>query len=364
MEVRFVNLRTQYQSIKQEIDLAVQSVFESGQFVGGRFVREFESQFAALLEVTHCVGVGNGTDAILIALKSLGVSSGDEVITPAFGWISASEMITLAGGKPVFADVLPDTYTLDPALVEACITPRTKGIVVIHLYGQAAHAHRLKEICERHNLFLIEDCAQAHLTKEHGVTVGNIGDAGTFSFYPTKNLGAYGDAGCIITRHRHLEQHMRNYANHGGLHVHNEEGINSRLDPLQAAILKIKSAHLAQWTQERLAHSAHYDQGLAGVAQIDRPVIRQNTTHTFHQYVIRTQRRDPLKAYLADHQIQTMVHYPKALPNLPAYQYMGHTHDDFPVASRVQDEVLSLPVYPELTSAQIDFVVDKIKGFF
>ena len=364
MKVPFVDLKLQYRSIKTDIDRAAESVFECGRFIGGEFVHQFESTFASLLKVNHCIGVGNGTDAILIALKSIGIAPGDEVITPAFGWISSSEMITLAGGKPVFADILPETYTIDPSDIEARITPRTKGVVLIHLYGQAAHAHQIKRICEKNNLFLIEDCAQAHLTEENGISVGRIGDAGTFSFYPTKNLGAYGDAGCIITRRDDLEKKMRLYANHGGLHQHITEGINSRLDPLQASMLMAKCSYLPRWTDQRIAHAKLYTSLLAGVQQITLPKVRPYTTHTFHQFVIRVRRRDDLKNFLAENGIETVVHYPAALHNLMAYEYLKYGSDDFPVASQCQNEVLSLPVYPELSSDQIAYVCDAIKTFF
>ncbi len=346
------------------MDQAVHSVLESGQFIGGPFVQQFESTFASLHGVKYCVGVGNGTDAIFIALKALGVSTGDEVITPAFGWISSAETITLAGGKPVFADILPETFTVNPERIEEKITGRTRGVILIHLYGQAAHAQELKRICEQRGLFLVEDCAQAHLTAEFGVSVGNIGDAGAFSFYPTKNLGAYGDAGCILTNDDKLEKRARLYANHGGLSDHAIEGVNSRLDTLQAALLAIKCRHLSRWTEQRIAHAGLYNELLREVDQIVLPITRQDTRHTFHQYVIRTPRRDELKNYLAMQGIQTMIHYPKALPNLPAYRYLNHAQADFPQASRCQEEVLSLPVHPELSHIHITYVCEKIKQFY
>lgn len=364
MEVPFVDLKAQYRSIKSEIDQAVEAVFESGQFVGGKFVNQFESSFASLLGVKHCIGVANGTDAIFIALKALGVSSGDEIITPAFGWISSAETITLAAGKPVFADILPETYNLNPESLEAQISGRTKGIILIHLYGQAAHAHQVKQICEKHGLFLIEDAAQAHLSEEFGVPVGQIGDAGTFSFYPTKNLGAYGDAGCIITNNEQLEKWMRLYANHGGLQQHEVEGVNSRLDPLQAAMLTVKCRYLPRWTEQRIVHAKLYRELLGEVGQITLPAVRQNTKHTFHQYVARVAQRDELRNFLSNQGIQTLIHYPTALPNLPAFRYLNHSNEDFPVASQCQEEVLSLPIHPELSQDQIAYVCEKIKKFY
>ena len=364
MEVSYVDLKAQYHGIKTEIDLAVQSVFENGQFIGGVFVNQFESSFAALLGIDYCVGVGNGTDALFIALKSLGVTPGDEVITPAFAWISSAETITLAGGKPAFCDISASDFTINAEQIESKITTRTKGVILVHLYGQAAQAHKIKQICERHGLFLIEDCAQAHLTEEFGVPVGKIGDVGTFSFYPTKNLGAYGDAGCIVTPNEAVEKKMRLYANHGGLKEHIMEGVNSRLDPLQAAVLTVKCKYLLRWTAKRIAHAKSYDDQLKALDPLTLPQVRPETKHTFHQYVVRASRRNELKKFLTDNGIQTMIHYPSALHNLPAYRYLDHRKEDFTVANQYQEEVLSLPVHPDLSEDQIAYVCEKIKLFY
>jgi dTDP-4-amino-4,6-dideoxygalactose transaminase len=363
MNVPFTNLKIQYNSIKADIDQAIQSVFESGQFIGGTIVEKFEKDFGDFHKADNCVAVGNGTDAILIALKALGLQSGDEVIVPAFGQISASEMVTMAGGKPIFCDVLP-SGTIDFNSIELSITSRTKGVIAVHLYGQAAHVHEMRKICERHALFLIEDCAQAHLTSEWDIPVGTIGEAGTFSFYPTKNLGAYGDGGCILTQDNALTERMRLFANHGGPHRHLLEGINSRLDPLQAAMLSVKCFHLQRWTEKRIEHAAHYFEMLKYVNEIVLPEVRMNTTHTFHQFVIRSTHRDQLKEFLSDNGIQTMIHYPVALHNLPAYKHLGLKPGDFPEATRCQEQVLSLPVYPELLPEQISYVCENIITFF
>jgi dTDP-4-amino-4,6-dideoxygalactose transaminase len=362
MEVPFIDLKRQYQSLKNQIDAAVHSVLESGQFIGGKSVGDFEVAFATSLGIPHCIGVANGTDALLVALKGLGVSRGDEVITQAFGWISASEMITLAGGIPIFSDVRADSCALNPALIEEKITPRTKGVVLMHLYGQAGHAQAVKQICDRHRIFLLEDCAQAHLTESSGVKVGTVGHAAAFSFYPTKNLGAYGDAGCVVTHDARLAAEMRLYANHGGLGEHRMEGINSRLDPLQAIVLSQKLPHLPSWTARRKDLAKDYQQRLAQVPEILLPAAHDG--HTFHQYVIRSTRRDELKAFLQDRHIQTMIHYPAALPDLPAYRHGKHVPGDFPVATGMARDVLSLPVYPELEDEQLVYVCDSIKLFY
>ncbi len=363
MEVPFVNLKVQYRTIKPEIDRAVEAVFESGQFVGGTFVQQFESSFASLLGVNHCIGVGNGTDAIFIALKSLGIALGDEIITPAFSWISSAETITLAGGKPVFADIGPD-FTINPELLEARITGRTKGVILVHLYGHAGPAHQIKQLCKKHDLFLIEDCAQAHLSEEFGIPTGKIGDAGAFSFYPTKNLGAYGDAGCIVTNDEPLEKRARLFANHGGLQQHVFEGMNSRLDPLQAAMLSVKCRYLKRWTERRIINAKLYSELLGPVEQITLPAVRKDTKHTFHQFVVRVPKRNELRDFLSLQGIQTMIHYPTALPNLPAFRHLNHSKEDFPVASQCQEEVLSLPIHPELSHDQIAYVCEKIDAFY
>lgn len=366
MNVPFVDLKAQYLTIKDEIDRSIQDVLNESSFVGGKRVAAFETALSQLYGSRNSIGVGNGTDAIFIALKMLGIGPGDEVITSAISWISTSETITLAGAKPVFADIHPDYFTLDPDAVVSKITPRTRAIIPVHLYGQAAHVGTIAELCKQHQLRLIEDCAQAHLTEENGGKVGLFGDAATLSFYPGKNLGAYGDAGAIITNNDDLAVKMRMFANHGALkkHEHEMEGLNSRLDALQASILAVKIRYLEQWTNLRIAHAAQYTNLLQGIGDIQIPLVRNGTKHTFHLYVIRTKKRDALKKYLGEKGIQVSVHYPTALPNLPAYAYLGHTPADFPVASRYQDEILSLPMYPELSEESIVYVCDAIKQFF
>lgn len=366
MNVPFVDLKAQYLSIKQEIDKAIATVLDETSFIGGPAIKDFERKFEKLYGVKHCIGVANGTDAIYITLKMLGIGRGDEVITTATSWISTSETITQAGAKPVFVDIDPDTFTIDPSLIEAKITPKTKAIIPVHLYGQSAHISEIRKICLRHALHLIEDCAQSHFSVEQGQLAGTFGIASTFSFYPGKNLGAYGDAGAVLTNDTELAGKVRMYANHGALkkHQHEMEGINSRLDSLQAAILSVKANHILNWTDSRVANAGIYNEYLKDVKEIITPYVRKDTRHTFHLYVIRTEKRDELKTHLESNGIQTAIHYPRALPNLPAYKYLGHQPEDFPVASRHQDEILSLPMYPELTRPQIEYVANKIRAFF
>ena len=366
MNIPFVDLKAQYNSIKSEIDSAIFNVLNETNFIGGKPIKEFEGKFAALYGSKHVIGVANGTDAIYIVLKMLGIGAGDEVITTAASWISTSETISQTGATPVFVDIDPETYTINPLLIESKIIKRTKAIIPVHLYGHVAHITQIKNLCEKHNLFLVEDCAQSHFSAESGQLAGTFGIAGTFSFYPGKNLGAYGDAGCIITDDDMLAEKCRMYANHGALkkHEHQIEGINSRLDTIQAAVLGVKSKYILDWTAARIEKAALYNEALKDVNAISLPVVRGNTKHTFHLYVIRSKKRDQLKLYLESQGIQTAIHYPTALPNLQAYKYLNHRREDFEVASAYQDEILSLPMYPELDANQINYIADKIRIFF
>jgi dTDP-4-amino-4,6-dideoxygalactose transaminase len=366
MNIPFVDLKAQYASIKKEIDSAISQVLNETNFIGGKPVKDFESKFASLYKVKNVVGVANGTDAIYIVLKMLGIGPGDEVITSASSWISTSETISQTGATPVFVDIDPDTYTINPLLVEEKISLRTKAIIPVHLYGQMAHIGDIKSICEKHKIHLIEDCAQSHFSEENGQLAGTFGIAGTFSFYPGKNLGAYGDAGGIVTNDDPLAQKCRMYANHGALkkHAHQIEGINSRLDTLQAAILHVKANYITEWTSARIANADHYNAALKDIREITLPSVRKNTKHTFHLYVIRTDKRDQLKSHLESNGIQTAIHYPTALPKLEAYKYLNHAKNDFPVASKYQNEILSLPMYPELTLSKIEFIGNQIRDFF
>ena len=366
MSIPFVDLKTQYQSIKPEIDRAISSVIEDTAFVRGKYVNEFEKAYAEKYGVKHCISVANGTDAIYITLKALGVGPGDEVITVANSWISTSETITQTGAKVVFVDIEPDYFTIDVSKIEEKITSKTKAIIPVHLYGQPAEIDAIKKICDAHNLYLIEDCAQAHFATYKGQNVGTFGTAGTFSFYPGKNLGAYGDAGAIITNDDELADKIRMFANHGSLkkHEHQIEGINSRMDGLQAAILSAKLPHIIEWNEKRSQNAQIYNKLLADVEEIATPKIRHNATHIFHVYSIRTKERDKLQTYLEENGISTAIHYPVALPFMQAYGYLKHKPEDFPVAYKYQDEILSLPMYPELSSTSISYVADRIKEFY
>lgn len=366
MKVPFVDLSLQYQSIQKEIDSAIQAVIRETTFIGGRWVNEFEKEFAEAYGVENVISCGNGTDSLFIIMKMLGIGPGDEVITVANSWISSSETITLTGAKVVFADVHPEYFSIDENSIERKITKHTKAIVAVHLHGQACEMDALVALCAKHSLYLIEDCAQSHFTEYKGKKVGLFGAASSFSFYPGKNLGAYGDAGCMITNDSSLAEKIRMFARHGALikHQHHIEGMNSRLDTLQAAILSAKLPHIHAWTEKRIAHAALYHELLHSVEEIRLPQVRPHTRHTYHLYVIKAQDRNGLADFLKTKGVETSIHYPTPLPFLPAYRYLHHVPADFPVAAKLQNEILSLPLFPELSLVQIQFVVDCIKEFY
>ncbi|HEX2722028.1 MAG TPA: DegT/DnrJ/EryC1/StrS family aminotransferase [Gemmatimonadaceae bacterium] len=361
--MEFVDLYAQYLSIRGEIDDAIAAVIRESAFIRGRHVDEFERRYAELLGIRRCVSCSDGTTAIYIALRALGLGHGDEVITTAHSWIATTETVTQAGGKVVFADTEDAYYCIDPVQIERRITPRTRGIIAVHLYGQPADMDAILDIASRHGLWVIEDCAQAHLSTYKGRMVGTMGDIATFSFYPGKNLGAMGDAGCLVTNRDDLADFATLFARHGGKGDHLIEGINSRLDGLQAAILNVKLRYLEGWTKTRKRLARRYDELLSDVAGIAAPAIRPDAEHVYHLYVIRSRERDQLRAHLQSRGIPTVVNYPKALPFYPAYAYMGHKPADFPVAYAHQHEILSLPLYAELEEEQQRNVVDAIREF-
>lgn len=368
MIVPFVDLKAQYESIKGEIDKAIADVIASSAFIGGPFVKDFESAFAAFCGVKHCVGVGNGTDAIFLTLRAMGIGPGDEVITAANSFIATAEAITMAGARVVFCDIRPDTYNIDPDLIEGKITDRTGAIIPVHLYGQPADMDPILAIAKKHGLKVIEDAAQAHGATYKGRPVGTLGDAACFSFYPGKNLGAYGDAGAVVTNDDDLALNVRKLANHGRVakYDHEIEGVNSRMDGLQAAILTAKLRHLPAWTEKRRVVAAQYLQGLSNIIGIKTPTVVESANAVYHLYVVRTAaaNRDKLKAFLTAKGVGTGIHYPRALPDLKAYGHLRRDVGEFREASRAAGEILSLPIYPELDESTVSYTTDAIHEFF
>jgi dTDP-4-amino-4,6-dideoxygalactose transaminase len=365
MPVPFADLQLQYQNIRSEVDAAIAAVIRDNAFIRGPYVDAFEREFADTMDIKHCVSCANGTDALYLAMAALNVRPGDEVITTAHSWISTSAMITHAGAAVVFCDTDGSTFTIDPSAIEAAITPRTVGIIPVHLYGQPADMDAIMTIARKHKLWVVEDCAQAHLARFNGQQVGTFGAAATYSFYPGKNLGAMGDAGAVVTNDDRLAERMIMLARHGGVtkHQHEIEGINSRLDGMQAAILSAKLPHLRQWTAARRAAAKIYDSGLNQLRDVTVPLAPTGRTHVYHLYTIRHPRRDALAAYLKANGIQTAINYPTALPFLAAYRRFKHRPEQFPNAFGQQSKILSLPMFAEITQEQQNEVIRIIRDF-
>ncbi len=363
MNVPFVDLKAQYRSIRSEIDPAVEEIIATTAFIGGTAVARFEEAFASYVGAPYCLSVANGTEAIEIALRAFGIGAGDEVIVPANSFIATAEAVTSAGARVVFADSHPTYYTLDIEDLRRKITSRTRAVIPVHLYGQPADMDPILEIARQHDLRVIEDTSQAHGARYKGRMVGSIGDAGTFSFYPGKNLGAYGDGGAVVFQDAGAAEFARTYANHGSLvkYHHIMEGRNSRLDGLQAAVLSVKLRHLDSWSEARRRNAALFTELLAGIDGVLTPEIAEYSIPVFHLYVIRVAEREALQKGLAERGIATAIHYPIALPSLEAYSYLGHRPEDFPVANGQMGELLSLPMYPELTEEMIRYTADAIK---
>jgi dTDP-4-amino-4,6-dideoxygalactose transaminase len=359
--IQLVDLKAQYDTIRDEITEAIQSVIETSAFVGGNAVREFEKEFATYCEVKACVGVGNGTDALYLVLRALGIGAGDEVITVAHTFIATSEAISMTGARPVFVDIKEDTMLMDPSLLEAAITPRTKAIIPVHVYGQPCEMDSIMEIAERHGVKVIEDAAQAHGARWRGRRVGSIGNAACFSFYPGKNLGAFGDAGAVVSNDEELIARVRMLANHGRLekYTHKMEGVNSRLDGLQAAILRVKLRHLDEWNESRRRHADFYRDTLAN-GEIRPQAIHPDATPVWHLFVVRVSEREAFQQNLKSEGIATGIHYSVPLHLQPAYAHANISRGTLPVTEKVASEVVSLPMYPELTSGQLETIVNAV----
>lgn len=363
--IKFLDLHKQYLSLKEELDSAIASVIERTAFIGGSDVSGFEAAFAEYQQVAHCIGVANGTDAIEIALEALGLPAGSEVIVPANSFIASSEAVTRSGLKVVFADADPLTYTLDLADVERRINGRTSAIIAVHLYGHPCDMSGLARLADAHGVKIIEDCAQAHGAEYNGRKLGGQGDIATFSFYPGKNLGAYGDAGAITTDDADLAKRCRMIANHGrtGKYDHQFEGRNSRLDSLQAAVLSVKLKRLEDWVRQRNVIADRYRQGLAEVGDLILPTRPRNGRHAHHLFVVRTADREALAAHLKGDGIDTGVHYPIALPKLAAYDYLRQGAEPM-FANQSDQTLLSLPIGEHLSIEDADIVVASVRNFF
>jgi dTDP-4-amino-4,6-dideoxygalactose transaminase len=357
MKIPFVNLKQQYKENQASIDNAIAAVINETAFISGKYAKKFEDEFSHYLGIKNVISCANGTDSLEILLQAFGVGKGDEVIVPANSWISTSECVTTVGATPVFIDSKPDTYTIDTALIESRITSKTKAIIPVHLYGCPADMDEIMALSKKHNLIVIEDCAQAHGATYKGKMIGTIGHASSFSFYPGKNLGAYGDAGAMATSIDDIATKVRMIANHGrlGKHDHGIEGRNSRLDGIQAAILSAKLPKLNSWTKARIRNANLYNNHLAKF-DLKLPIVPADVKHVFHLYVVKVENRDIIQEKLKLKGIETGIHYPIALPFLKAYSYLGYTKQDFPVASGQMNKLLSLPMYAELTSDQIAYV--------
>lgn len=365
MNIPFLDLHAQYLSIKDEIDTAIADTIRDSAYIKSPSVSRFEDEFAQFLGARHVVACGNGTDAIEILLAAMGIGEGDEVLVPAMSWISTSETVATAGATPVFVDIRPDTYVIDERLIAEKITAKTKAIIPVHLYGCPANMTVIMELAKKHNLKVIEDCAQAHGAEIDGQKIGTFGHAATFSFFPTKNLGAYGDAGAMVTNDQALAETAKSITNHGQQerHTHRLNGRNSRMDGMQAAILSVKLKHLNRWTEKRIRKAALYSSQLQDSDTIQIPTKPDIAKHVYHLYVIQLENREALREYLSVQGISTLVHYPKALPFQPCYDYQNNTTSDFPVAAQIQDSVVSLPLYPELEDDVIVHIAETIKKF-
>jgi dTDP-4-amino-4,6-dideoxygalactose transaminase len=362
--IKFLDLYGQYLSIRSEIDDAISHTIKESAFVGGEAVKNFEDRFAIYQQAAHCVTVANGTDALEIAIESLGLPLNSEIIVPSNTFIASAEAVTRCGHKVVFADVSPLTYTIDVADVEKRITPLTKAIIAVHLYGHPCEMSAIIGIANKYNLKIVEDCAQSHGAEYFGRRVGALGNVSAFSFYPGKNLGAYGDGGAILTNNKDTEIRCRLIANHGRIDKYNHviEGRNSRLDGIQAAILNVKIKYLDGWIDRRNAIAKKYISGLRGTDDLILPVVDPNVRHAFHLFVIRTKDRNGLKKHLIDLGIETGIHYPIALPRLAAYAYLNQDREPLR-ASKMSNDLLSLPIGEHLSDVDIDFVIDAIKKY-
>jgi len=366
MNIPLLDLNAQYEGIIDEIKVEIDKVLKSHKYILGPQVNEFEKQMIAYTNAENAIGCGSGTDALVLALKALQIGRGDEVITTPFTFFATAGAIHRVGAIPVFADIIPETFNLDPDEIEKKITPKTKGIIAVHLFGQAAEMDRIMTIAEKHNLKVIEDNAQGIGCKFDGKFAGTIGDVGTLSFFPSKNLGAMGDGGMCLVKDDALAVSIYKLRVHGEdpKYFHEWVGLNSRLDTLQAAVLMVKLPHLKGWTEARRENANYYYENLKDVSEIKLPVIHEKAYSIYNQFTIRAERRDELQKFLQENGVGCAIYYPKALHLQDCFAYRGHTDGDFPNSEAASKEVLSIPIYSELTTEQLAYVVEKIKEFY
>jgi dTDP-4-amino-4,6-dideoxygalactose transaminase len=363
VRVPFLDLSAHHAPLRSEIDAAIGEVIDTGAFAGGPFVAAFEEHFAAFCGCKYCIGVGSGTDALWLTLLASGVGPGDEVITVPNTFMATAEAITYCGAKPVFVDVDALTYTMDPTLIEEAITSRTKAIIPVHLFGQPADMDSILEIARSHGLSVIEDAAQAHGAEYKGRRAGSLGSVGCFSFYPGKNLGAFGEAGAVVTNDPELRQKIRVLRDHGQVqkYYHVMVGWNARMDGIQAAILGVKLRHLEKGNELRRSHAARYNEALAGIEELVTPYTADYARHAYHIYAIRVPSRDEIIELLAEMGIACGIHYPLPIHLQDAYKNLEYEIGTFPIAERAAHQFISLPMYPELTTTQIDIVTRAVK---
>ena len=368
MKIPMLDLSEQYASLKEEVMVALDEVMSSSQFILGSQVKKIEEDLAEYSHVKHGIGCGNGSDAIHIALQAAGIGEGDEVITTPFTFFATGGAIVRAGAKPVFVDIDPNNFNIDPSKIEDAITERTKAIIPVHLYGQMANMVKIMEIASKHNLVVVEDAAQAIGAKQGEFCVGELGHAATYSFFPTKNLGAYGDGGMVVTNHDDIAEKSRIIRVHGSKpkYYHSVMGYNSRLDELQAAVLNVKFPHLNTWSNLRGERANTYTSLLNEKVgtHVKTPEVIEGFHHVFHQYTILTDRRDELQAFLKEQGVAAMIYYPVPLHLQPVFEYLGYKEGDFPKAEKASKHALSLPMFPELKEDQQQYVIEKIAAFF
>ena len=366
MIVPFVDLKTQYQNIKDEINTEIQQVLDNCAYILGPKVVEFEKGFAEMHQAEYCLATSSGTDSLHLALMALGVSSGDEIIVPVNTFFATAEAVSITGAKPVFVDCDRKFYNIDAAKIEAAITSRTKGIIVVHLYGQPADVDPIFEIAKKHGLWVVEDAAQAHCAEYKGRRAGSMGLIGCFSFYPGKNLGAYGEAGAVTTNDEKLYGLMQKIREHGSSkkYYHDVIGHNYRMEGIQGAVLCVKIKYIEQWTEQRRSNAALYNKLLSNIPGIITPAEMEHVRHVYHLYVVQADERDKLQAFLNDNGISTGLHYPVPLHMQKAYESMGYKTGDFKTAELQMGRILSLPMYPELCLSDIHYVAEKVKEFY